>query len=135
MPIIRFKTGDISFIIDEPCPCGQSSIRLGPILGRKKQMLKVKGTTVYPQAVFAVLSEMNYVNDYCIAVSSDENNADQLTVYVALDDTSKVEDIAEIMQARLRVKPTIIIEDEKILKKRVYLPDLRKPVRFFDLRD
>ena len=42
MPLVRYKTGDISFLIDEPCQCGRFTPRLGPILGRKKQMIKLK---------------------------------------------------------------------------------------------
>ena len=42
MPLVRFQTGDISFMMDESCACGRKSPRLGPILGRKKQMLKIK---------------------------------------------------------------------------------------------
>ena len=55
MPLLRFRTGDISFMVDEPCACGRFSPRLGPILGRKKQMIKFRGTTLYPNSLYAVL--------------------------------------------------------------------------------
>ncbi|MDH5755873.1 MAG: AMP-binding protein, partial [Nitrospinota bacterium] len=64
MPLLRFKTGDVSFFIDQPCGCGRSSIRLGPILGRKKQMIKMRGTTFYPQSIFAQLDEIEHVSEY-----------------------------------------------------------------------
>ena len=53
MPLVRFRTGDIATLHAAPCPCGRTSPRLGPVIGRKSQMLKVKGTTVYPPAIFA----------------------------------------------------------------------------------
>ncbi len=64
MPLVRFRTGDISFLKHEPCPCGRRTPRLGPILGRLKQMLKVRGTTLYPQAVFSVLDGIPEVEEY-----------------------------------------------------------------------
>ena len=58
MPLLRFRTGDVSFLIDKPCSCGRFSPRLGPIIGRKKQMIKYRGTTLYPQAIYSVLAEI-----------------------------------------------------------------------------
>jgi phenylacetate-CoA ligase len=134
MPLIRFRTGDLSLLIDEPCSCGRNSSRLGPILGRKNQMLKVKGTTVYPQAVFAALSELDFVSDYYISVSSRDDLADQLTVHVAVKKGGTLRAIEEKLQSRLRIKPEISIEEERELRKSVYLPEFRKPMRFKDLR-
>jgi len=134
MPLIRFRTGDVSFLIDEPCSCGRNSVRLGPILGRKKHMLKVKGTTVYPQAVFAVLSELDFVSDYYVSVSSQDGLYDHLTVHVSMNEDGTIETIQEKLQARLRIKPEIAIEEERELRERVYLPEFRKPMRFKDLR-
>ena len=55
MPLLRFRTGDIATLHSEPCPCGRNTPRLGPVVGRKSQMLKIRGTTVYPPAIAAVL--------------------------------------------------------------------------------
>jgi phenylacetate-CoA ligase len=134
MPLLRFRTGDVGFLIDEPCSCGRNSVRLGPILGRKKQMLKVKGTTVYPQAVFAVLSELDFVSDYYVSVSSQDGLSDHLTVHVSMNEDGTIETIQEKLQARLRIKPEIVVEEERELRERVYLPEFRKPMRFKDLR-
>lgn len=81
MPLIRFKTGDISFLMTEPCSCGRNTPRLGPIIGRKKQMLKIKGTTVYPPALFNTLAQIEAVDDYYIEVSSDQALVDQLITH------------------------------------------------------
>ncbi len=51
MPLVRFATGDMTFMTHERCPCGLWTARIGPILGRKEQAMKIKGTTVYPAAV------------------------------------------------------------------------------------
>jgi phenylacetate-CoA ligase len=134
MPLMRFRTGDVSFLMDERCSCRRNSVRLGPILGRKKQMLKVKGTTVYPQAVFAVLSELEFVSDYYVSVSSQDGLSDELTVHVSMNEGGTIEAIEEKLQARLRIRPEIAIEEEGELREKVYLPEYRKPMRFKDLR-
>lgn len=135
MPLLRFKTGDISFIIEEKCACGRSSIRLGPVLGRKKQMLKIKGTTVYPQAVFSAVSEIDGIEDYYIEVRS-EDLSDRISVYVSLTGAGEfsVDSVSEYLQSRLRVRPDLYIEDRIKLREKVYSPESRKPIRFFDKR-
>ncbi len=135
MPLLRFKTGDIGFLIDKPCSCGRKSLRLGPILGRKKQMMKVQGTTFYPQAIYSCLEQIKGVSEYYINVSSAGSLSDNIEIYIAVDERSCTkEKIQEKLQARLRVKPKIFICDEELIKEQVYTPGARKPVRFFDRR-
>jgi len=135
MPLIRFKTGDVSFLLPEKCTCGRLSPRLGPIIGRKKQMMKVRGTTLYPQAMYSALDEIAEVSEYYIIVDSEDDLSDQVTVHVAARDASCSEDkITEALQARLRVKPHVVVEPEETVRQYVYTPKSRKPVRFTDNR-
>jgi len=135
MPLVRFKTGDISFLIDKQCPCGRYSARLGPILGRKKQMMKVRGTTVYPQSIYSALEEINGIDDYYLIVSSETDLSDNITIYVTVNENScNCEIIQNKLQAKLRVKPKVIITDKEKLAQQVYTPKSRKPVRFIDRR-
>ena len=135
MPLLRYKTGDISFLMSEPCKCGRSSRRLGPILGRKKQMMKVKGTTLYPQALYAALDSIKAIQEYYVEVTSDSDLSDRLIIHVAVNDIAcNLEFLQERLQSRLRVKPTVILEEEDIIKKIVYTQESRKPIRFLDRR-
>ena len=61
-PLVRFRTGDICALHTEKCSCGRTSPRLGPIVGRKHQMIKYKGTTCYPNALFEVMENIPTVN-------------------------------------------------------------------------
>ena len=88
MPLLRFRTGDISFLVDEPCACGRFSPRLGPILGRKKQMIKFRGTTLYPNSLYAVLDSFPGISEYYVTATSDYDLSDVLTVTVAVKDDS-----------------------------------------------
>lgn len=134
MPLVRFRTGDISFMMEEPCACGRQSPRLGPILGRKKQMLKVKGTTVYPLAVYSALDELREVGDYYLTVFSQDTLSDRLQVTVSLRQACAVSRIADALAARLRVTPEVVVASEEEIRHVVYNPSLRKPVRFLDRR-
>jgi len=136
MPLIRFKTGDVSVLFPEPCRCGRVSPRLGPILGRKQQMMKVRGTTLYPQAVFAALDEIPNVGEYYLEIVGDAELSDELVIHLgAHTNLPPPEWIREQLQARLRVAPVIAVDAEETVRHHVYSPQFRKPVRVFDRRE
>lgn len=136
MPLVRFRTGDLSFLMDGPCRCGRTSPRLGPILGRKQQMLKLRGTTVYPTAINAVLDGYPGISEYYVAASSDGDLSDRVRVVVSLDDPScSAEGIMDRLQARLRVRPEVVIAGEDEVRSRVYPGNARKLIRFVDMRE
>ncbi len=135
MPLLRFKTGDMSFLIDAPCSCGRQSPRLGPILGRKKQMIKFRGTTLYPNSLYAVLDALPGISEYYITATSDYELSDVVQVTVALkDDSCSAELISDKLQAYLRVKPDVVIASEESVKKQVLAGNSRKLIRFVDKR-
>lgn len=135
MPLIRFRTGDISFVNRQPCGCGRTSTRLGPIIGRKNQLLKVRGTSLYPQAVFSALDEMPEVSEYYLEVYAEDALSDRLVVHLAFSaQPVAVEVLLSRLQARLRVKPEVIVEPVADIRRVVFTPESRKPVRFIDLR-
>jgi phenylacetate-CoA ligase len=136
MPLLRYKTGDICMYFDEPCACGRTSLRLSPILGRKKQMIKFKGTTLYPPALFDLLNERDEILDYVVEVSSNEIDLDQVTLYVVPAEDSEECDhrIRSYLQARLRVSPHIKYVTAEEIQKIQFNEVSRKPVKFIDRR-
>lgn len=134
MPLIRFRTGDVSFLIpEEHCACGRNTRRLGPILGRKAQMLKIRGTTLFPNSFFTVLDSLEDVSDYYLEVTGSALS-DEVRVFAAVrnpDCTAQF--IAEQLYKRIRIHvPVEIIPYEQARAK--ISRQSRKPVRFFDLR-
>ena len=134
MPLIRFRTGDVSFIIPEPCPCGRGTLRLGPILGRKAQMLKVRGTTLFPNAFFNVLDAIPGVAEYYMEVGG-TGLSDEIRIFVACRDGATPEslEVAEKLYGRVRIHVPVIGVDAETARKKVFGTS-RKPVRFFDMR-
>lgn len=136
MPLLRYKTGDICMYFDEPCACGRTSLRLSSILGRKKQMIKFKGTTLYPPALFDLLNEREEILDYVVEVSSNEVDLDQVTLYVVPAEDSEECDhrIRSYLQARLRVSPHIKYVTAEEIQKIQFNDANRKAVKFIDRR-
>ncbi|MBK8494277.1 MAG: AMP-binding protein [Ferruginibacter sp.] len=137
MPLLRYKTGDICMYDDTPCACGRNSLRLSPVVGRKKQMIKFKGTTLYPPALFDLLHEMEDVIDYVAEVYSNDMGTDEVLIYIVPGDYSETcnRKIRANLQARLRVSPHIKYITEEEIKK-IQMPEgVRKIIRFIDRRD
>jgi len=82
-PMIRFATGDLSYLIEDPCPCGRTSPRLGKILGRTDQVTKVWGIFIHPWQVDEVMARFPWVANYQIVVTRKEYR-DQMTIYIEL---------------------------------------------------
>ncbi|MDR2413354.1 MAG: AMP-binding protein [Odoribacteraceae bacterium] len=137
MPLLRFKTGDLVSIHPEPCPCGRTSARVSPVVGRVNHMIKFKGTTLYPPALFDVLDNAPYVENYVVEVDYNDSGNDDVTVRVGarpgtVDDL--VKDLKDRFRARVRVAPNILVASPDEIR-RVNYPDAsRKPVKFIDKR-
>jgi len=136
MPLLRFKTGDILKHYTSACACGRNSIRTGPVIGRKQQMIKFKGTTLYPPALYNILDEIDFIKTYAVKVYTNQLGTDQVAVYVNLKtpntDAEKI--IKDRFRASLRVTPQIIFKNETYLQKLIFPEGGRKAVKFFDER-
>lgn len=136
MPLIRFKTGDMCYHYTEPCACGRNSLRVGPIIGRKNQMIKYKGTTLFPQSLYDNLMDIPGVESYLIEVSTNSIDTDDICVKIgcAQPDEHFVKHIKDRFRARLRVAPSIEIMDPAELEKLRFPGMSRKPITFIDKR-
>ena len=136
LPLLRFKTGDIVKAHYEPCKCGRNTMRLGPVVGRKQQMIKYKGTTLYPPAMNDILNDFNTIMCYQIVIQSNEIGLDEIIIKISTDSESEsfVNEVRDHFRAKLRVSPKIEIIDFDVLSKTVFNPNSRKPITFIDLR-
>jgi phenylacetate-CoA ligase len=136
VPLLRFKTGDIVKAHYEPCSCGRNTMRLGPVVGRKQQMIKYKGTTLYPPAMNDILNDFNTILCYQIVIQSNEIGLDEIIIKLSTDQDQEtfVNEVRDHFRAKLRVSPKIEIIDFDILSKTVFNPNSRKPITFIDLR-
>ncbi|MDR2810409.1 MAG: AMP-binding protein [Tannerellaceae bacterium] len=137
MPLLRFKTGDLVRLHTEPCRCGRTSMRVSPLMGRTHHMIKFKGTTLYPPAIFDVLDHTPYVENYVVEVNQDDNGNDNVCVRVGLRTSAGqdvIKDLKDRFRARIRVAPDIQVCPVDEIRK-INFPDMsRKPVKFMDNR-
>ncbi len=136
MPLLRYRTGDICAFYDTKCSCGRTSKRLSPVLGRKQQMIKYKGTTLYPPAIFDILNNISFIDDYVVEVFTNELGTDELKLHLhtalPIDDCER--ELRPILQSKLRVVPLLHFHSGKELHQLQFPEGSRKQVKFMDNR-
>lgn len=136
MPLVRFKTGDICRWHQDLCTCGRSSLRLGPVLGRKGQMIKYKGTTLYPPALHDLLNQFEEVKGFVVEAFTNTMGTDEILIKLHSPSPSKALEkrIKDHCRARLRVAPNLEFIEAANLHKLRFPAMSRKPVLFIDKR-
>ncbi|MEX0274475.1 MAG: phenylacetate--CoA ligase family protein [Flavobacteriaceae bacterium] len=137
MPLLRFKTGDMVAAHTAVCGCGRNTLRLGPVVGRKKQMIKYKGTTLYPPAMDNLLNDFPQVQGHVIEIYQNTIGTDEILIKIACDGIAGplMTQIKDHFRSKLRVSPRIevclITEIQKLRTSKLG----RKPVTVIDHRN
>ena len=139
MPLLRFRTGDIAAKIAQPCACGRNSYRLTPLIGRKHNMIKLKGTTIYPPAINDVLDHTLFVSSYVVVVRPSDAGTDEVVVRISLSgntisEKEAVAQLKEHFRSRLRVAPIVEVLPAEVIQRINFPAKSRKPVKFIDER-
>ena len=82
MPLLRYRTKDLTSLIDAPCPCGRTSVRMTPIMGRSDDMLIIRGINVFPSQVESVILEMKEFEPQYLLIVDRKGNLDSLEIQV-----------------------------------------------------
>ena len=136
MPLLRFKTGDMMKAHTQPCSCGRTTLRLGPIAGRKKQMIKYKGTTLYPPAMENILNNFNTLECFVIEISHNAIGTDEILIRIASANPTDqlLGQIKDHFRAKLRVTPMIEWSDKNVIDTLRFPKLSRKPILVIDKR-
>ncbi len=136
MPLLRFKTGDVVKVHDNQCGCGRNTLRLSPVVGRKKQMVKYKGTTIYPPAMYDLLNDFDAIKSYIIEISHNDIGTDEILIKIGAENDSEelLSRVRDHFRAKLRVLPKIEFHDIKEINKLRFPKMSRKPILFIDKR-
>lgn len=136
MPLLRFKTGDMVQAYNDGCNCGRNTLRLGPVVGRKKQMIKYKGTTLYPPAMYNILNNFSAIDSYVIEISHNDLGTDEILIKIASEALSDelLLEIKDHFRAKLRVAPKLEFATSEEIQKLRFPPLSRKPVDLIDHR-
>ena len=117
LPVIRYRTGDITSLNYEKCACGRTHVRMEKVSGRSDDMLIIKGVNVFPSQIESVLVSMENIGPHYQLEVRRENFSDSLTVNVELVNGSLLEKYSELEKLRAEVKHklhTVLGIDAKI---------------------
>lgn len=136
MPLLRYKTGDILNSHSGKCECGRTTLRLSPLVGRKQQMIKYKGTSLYPPSLMDLLNDFEEIAHHVIEVSSNEINEDEIQVKIySKNESEELHDkIKDRFRSKVRVSPKIIFVSEQEILKIKFPENSRKSITFVDNR-
>ena len=104
--------------------------------GRKKQMIKYKGTTLYPPALYDILNNIKGVDNYIVEVFTNEIGTDEILIHIGStrSDESFEKIIKDHFRAKLRVAPSLNFSTPEKISKMQFTEMSRKPIQFFDKR-
>lgn len=136
VPLVRFKTGDVVRKHTDICACGRASYRIGPVEGRKQQMVKYKGTSLYPPAMHDALASFDTIEHHVIEIWHNELGTDEIVIKLAFkaDAVADVDAIKDHFRAKLRVTPKVEVASIEELQKIIFNPLSRKPIVLIDKR-
>ena len=140
IPLIRYRTKDLTSIIRDKCECGRTSVRITRFKGRSDDMLIIRGVNVFPSQVEAALIDVKEVTPHYMMIVDRVNNLDTLEVQVELDQKYYTDEIrviealtkkiAHVIQQALGISAKVkIVEPQSLVRsqgKAVHVIDNRK---------
>lgn len=104
MPMIRYRTRDICYLMRDKCACGRTTVRMSRVFGRTDDMLIIRGVNVFPSQVETVIAKFEELTmNYKLYVGR-ENNTDTFELAVELAEGLAIEDIAFVEALRGRIE-------------------------------
>jgi len=139
VPMIRYRTRDVSRITREPCRCGRTTARMMPVRKRTDDMIIVRGVNVYPSEIAALLFEIEHVEPHYQIVVDREDGLDYLTLRVELsaemisDQMQKLHELEETIKHRVHaifgITPRVKLVEPRTLQ------SVREASRVIDNRE
>lgn len=127
MPMIRYRTRDLTSLNYETCACGRTAVRMSRILGRSDDMLIIRGVNVFPSQVESVILEMEEFEPHYLLVVDRINNTDTLQIQVEVrqeyytDEMNKIlllkKKITHRLQSVLGISPDVKIVEPRSIER------------------
>ena len=119
MPLLRYRTRDLTRILPGDCPCGRHHKRLDRMKGRSDDMIILKGVNIFPIQIETILMQFKELaSDYLITLETKENN-DAMTVEVEVADNLSFDDFGRLQNLEREI--TRQLRDEILITPRVRL--------------
>lgn len=104
MPIIRYRTKDLTTLHYEPCACGRTTVRMSKLRGRTDDMLIIRGVNVFPSQIEEVLLSIPEVGGQYEIIVTRENHLDSLEVKVEVSDGALLTDYSNLKKLETKIK-------------------------------
>lgn len=104
LPLIRYRTGDITRLFYEPCKCGRTTVRMENISGRSDDMLVIRGVNVFPSQIEEVLLNVNEIGAHYEILVERKNYLDTIEIKVELADESLLDSYAKLGELEKKIK-------------------------------
>lgn len=107
LPLIRYRTKDITRLIYEPCKCGRTTVRMENLDGRTDDMLKIRGVNVFPSQIEEVLLGIDQIGPHYEIIVTRKDHTDRLEIRVELadpvDEFRKLQELEQKIRHKLRM--------------------------------
>ncbi|MBR0597568.1 phenylacetate--CoA ligase family protein [Sinanaerobacter chloroacetimidivorans] len=107
MPLLRYRTRDLSSLDYTPCDCGRTNVRMAKIFGRSDDMLIIRGVNVFPSQVESVLLEIPEAKPHYMLIVDRQGTLDTLEIQVEIDDKYFSDEIAQLTNIRNKIKQKV----------------------------
>lgn len=107
MPLLRYRTRDLSSLNYTPCQCGRTNVRMSKIYGRSDDMLIIRGVNIFPTQVESILLEIPEAKPHYLLVVDRQGTLDTLEVQVEIDDSYFSDELVELSKINKKIKHKI----------------------------
>lgn len=139
LPIIRYRTGDITSLTREPCKCGRTMVRMESVVGRADDMMIVNGVNIYPSQIEHVISQTEGLTINYQIVIAKKGHLDSLDILIEISDDIMIDSISEIEKIKKSIQHNLlnnlyINANVKLVEPRSIERSVGKAVRIIDKR-
>ncbi len=107
IPLIRYRTRDITILDSNPCACGRTSRKMRKVMGRSDDMLIIRGVNVFPTQIESVLDKFNEITLNYVIIVTREKSVDNLEVKVELAEQLASDEIKEMERLQHRIESEV----------------------------
>lgn len=107
LPLIRYRTKDISRLMYEPCKCGRTTVRMENLSGRSDDMLIIRGVNVFPTQIEEVLLKVPEIGPHYEIVVDRRNHLDHMEIKVELADEALLDSYAKLGELEQKIKSSL----------------------------
>lgn len=139
LPLLRYRTKDLCTLIDKPCKCGRTNLRMSRITGRSDDMLIIRGVNVFPSQIESVVLEMQEFEPHYMLIVDRIKNLDTLQVQVEVREEFQSDEMNRMMELKKKISHRLqsvlgIAADVKLVEARSLARSEGKAQRVIDNR-